>query len=294
MLRCARRFATGFTAALLLVAQPHRADAEAIRDIEYARAGDISLQLDLHLPPSGVAVKKPLVVWIHGGAWRAGKKDDMPLGKLVEQGYAVASIGYRLSTVAQFPAQAHDIKAAIRFLRAHAADWKLDASRIVIAGGSAGGHLAALVGVSAGVKELEGTLGSDLSQSTDVQGIISQSGASNLQDILDQSTPFGLTVRVPALQLLLGGQPKEKPELARLASPVAHLDPSDPPLLLIHGDEDPQMPFQQAVEFQHAYEAAKLPVQFEPIHGGKHGGKEFYDETRLALITRFLESVAAK
>ncbi len=270
------------------------ADRRVQRDIEFARVGDQSLNLDLHLPPDGVPVKPPLVVYVHGGAWRAGTKSDLPLGKLVAQGFAVASVDYRLSTVAPFPAQAHDIKAAIRFLRARGSDYKIDATRIAIAGSSAGGHLAALVGVTNGVKELEGAVGEYLTASSDVQAIISFFGASNLESILGQSTAHGLSVRVPALQLLLGGQPVEKPELARLASPVAHIDAHDPPLLLIHGDADPQMPFKQSRELQRAYEAAKRPVQFEVIHGGKHGGPEFYDEARTALMARFLEESAAR
>ena len=275
------------TFAFLLTCRAH-ADPNIIRDIEFARVGDQTLTLDIHLPPADVPAQKPLIVYVHGGAWRAGSKSDMPLGKLVEQGFAVASVDYRLSTVAPFPAQIHDLKAAIRFLRARSGDYKLDASRIAIAGSSAGGHLAALVGVTNGVKDLEGTVGEHLSESSDVQAIINLYGASNLESILSQSTEHGLSVRVPALQLLLGGQPTEKPERARLASPIAHIDANDPPLLLIHGDADPQMPFEQSLEFQRAYEAAKRPVQLEVIRGGKHGGPEFYDATRTALVRDFL------
>ncbi len=273
-----------------VLAHVAHAEPNIIRDLEFAQVGDQSLRLNLHLPPAGVPVKKPLIVYVHGGAWRAGSKSDMPLVKLVAQGFAVASVDYRLSTVAPFPAQAHDIKAAIRFLRARGSDYQIDASRIAIAGSSAGGHLAALVGVTNGVEELEGIVGEYLSESSAVQAIISLYGASNLESILGQSTPRGLGVRIPALQLLLGGQPTDQPKLARLASPVAHIDASDPPLLLIHGDADPQMPFEQSLELQRAYEAAKRPVQLEVIHGGKHGGSEFYDDARSELMVRFLEA----
>ena len=97
-------------------------------------------------------------------------------------------------------------------------------------------------------------------------------------------------MRIPALQLLLGGQPAEKLELAKLASPVAHLDKSDPPLLLIHGDADPQMPPQQSKEFAAAYQALKLPVQFVTMPGSKHGGPEFYDDERTAIVAGFLRA----
>ncbi|HKS35778.1 MAG TPA: alpha/beta hydrolase [Verrucomicrobiae bacterium] len=257
-----------------------------IRDIEYARVGEHALKLDLHLPIE--KSRSPLIVWIHGGAWRSGTKKDMPLGKLVKDGYAIASVDYRLSTEAKFPAQIHDLKAAIRFLRGHGLEWRVPSKKIVIAGNSAGAHLAALVGVSNGHPELEGDVGDDRTQNSDVQGIISFYGAADLTTILSQSTPHGLTVRVPALELLLGGQPTNVLALARLASPVFHVDHGDPPLLLLHGDQDPQMPINQSHELHGAYQKVKAPVQFEVVHGAAHGGAVFYDVDRLALVRRFL------
>ncbi len=269
---------------LLHAAETHR--APVLRDVEFARVSGEPLTLDLHLP-SGRA-RAPLIVWVHGGAWRSGSKKDMPLGKLVEDGYAVASVDYRLSTQAKFPAQIHDLKAAIRFLRGHGSEWKLPTKKILIAGDSAGGHLAALVGVSNGNAELEGDLGDNRAQSSDVQGIISFYGGANLTTILKQSTPHGLSVRVPALDLLLGSQPDDVPALARLASPVFHVDKHDPPLLLLHGDQDPQMPVNQALELAGAYQKVKAPVQLEIIHGAAHGGAMFYDEERMAVVRKFL------
>ena len=259
---------------------------EVVRDVEYARVGEQSLKLDLHVPRG--KSRPPLIVWVHGGAWRSGSKKDMPLGKLVEEGYAVASVDYRLSTQAKFPAQIHDIKAAIRFMRGHANEWRVPAKKIVIAGDSAGAHLAALVGVSNGHQELEGDIGNERKQSSDVQGIISFYGGANLTTILKQSTPHGLSVRVPALELLLGGQPDDVPALARLASPVFHVDRRDPPLLLLHGDQDPQMPINQSLEFRGAYEKARAPVQLEIVHGAAHGGAMFYDAERLSVVKSFL------
>jgi acetyl esterase/lipase len=260
--------------------------ARVIRDIEYARIGERTLKLDLHLPAG--KPRAPLIVWVHGGAWRSGSKNDVPLRKLVEDGYPIASVDYRLSTEAKFPAQVHDIKAAIRFLRGHSGEWRVPSRRIVIAGDSAGAHLAALVGVSNGHSELEGVVGSNRTQNSDVQGIISFYGAANLTTILSQSTPHGLKVRVPALELLLGDQPTNVLTLARLASPVFHVDRHDPPLFLLHGDQDPQMPINQSHELCGAYQKVKAPVQFEVVHGAAHGGATFYDAERLALVKTFL------
>lgn len=256
------------------------------RDVTYATVDGSELKLDLYLPPKQT---QPLIVWVHGGAWRAGSKKDMPLAKFVAAGYPVASVDYRLSPVAKFPAQVHDIKAAIRYLRGRHTELKIDAKRIVVAGNSAGGHLAALVGVTNGHAELEGKVGDFGNQDSAVQAIVSFYGMSNLTSILGQSTPFGLNVRVPALELLLGGQPDDKPELARLASPVFHVDVNDPPLLALHGDQDPQAPINQAHELDGKYQALKLRSQLVVLHGSKHGGAEFFDEARVAIVRKFLE-----
>ncbi len=257
------------------------------RDIEFAQVDGHSLKLDLYLPakPEKPA---PLFIYVHGGAWRAGSKENPPIKAMTEKGFAVASVDYRLTTVAPFPANVHDIKAAIRFLRAKAGEFNCDPKRFAIVGSSAGGHLAALVGVSNGHKELEGKVGEHRGVSSDVQAIVSFFGAANLHTILGQSTPHGLSVRVPALQLLLGGQPDEKPALTKLASPVAHVDAHAPPLLLIHGDADPQMPIEQSRELQSAYQKAKRPVELIVMPGSVHGGKEFYDAERLTIVEQFL------
>ena len=259
---------------------------DVIRDVEYARVGERSLKLDVYVPKGKARV--PLIVWVHGGAWRSGSRSNMPLVRLVDDGYAAATVDYRLSTEAKFPAQIHDLKATIRFLRGHGKQWALPTEKILIAGDSAGGHLAALAEVSNGNAELEGDVGQDGGQRSEVQGIMSFYGAANLTTILKQSTPHGLSVRVPALDLLLGGQPDDVPALARLASPVFHVDRNDPPLLLLHGDQDPQMPINQAHELCGAYKKVGAPVRFEVVHGAGHGGAAFYDSERLAIMTDFL------
>lgn len=276
--------------ATLCAADPTTPEArrnKTVRNIEFAAVDGISLKLDLHLPSGTPHV--PLIVWVHGGAWRSGSKSDMPLGKLVEEGYAVASVDYRLSTQAKFPAQIYDLKAAVRFLRAHGGEWRLPVKKILIAGDSAGGHLAALVGVTNGDKELEGEVGMHGKYSSAVQGIISFYGGANLITILKQSTPHGLSVRVPALEMFLGGQPEDMPAVATFASPVFHVDRSDPPLLLLHGDQDPQMPVNQALELAGAYERTKAPVLLEIVPGAGHGGAMFYDRERMGLVRQFLK-----
>lgn len=273
-------------------AEPVQGAEPVKKGIRFASAGDQPLLLDLYLPQKSEKSGLPLIVWVHGGAWRAGTRSDVPVLGLVDHGFAIASVDYRLSTAARFPAQVHDIKAAIRFLRKHADEYGLDGSRITIAGSSAGAHLAALVGVSGGISELEGNVGDCTETSSEVQAIVSFFGASNLQSILSQSTPHGLRVRMPALDLLLGGQPDQQPELAKLASPVAHVDSSDPPLLLIHGDQDPQMPINQSHELEGVYEKVGARVEFDVVHGGAHGGDGFFEMRVLNRVAGFLKENA--
>src|SRR5690606_28277194 len=139
------------------------------KDIVYATIGDRKLLMDLYLPSNK---KDPyLIIWIHGGAWSSGTKEEPPLG-LLKAGYALASVEYRLSGDAIFPAQIHDLKAAVRFIRANSKKYNVRADRIVVWGSSAGGHLAALMGTSNNNKELEGMVGNHLNESSSVQGTI--------------------------------------------------------------------------------------------------------------------------
>jgi dipeptidyl aminopeptidase/acylaminoacyl peptidase len=143
--------------------------------------------------------------------------------------------------------------------------------------------------VTNGDHALEGDVGGHLGQSSDVTAIVSYFGASNLTSILDQSTPFGLNIRVPGLSALFGGPVEEQQGLARSASPVLHVDASDPPLFLLHGDQDPQMPINQSHELHGAYKQAGLDVAFEVVHGARHGGPEFFDAARTELVLAFLD-----
>jgi acetyl esterase/lipase len=260
--------------------------------VVYATADGKPLGLDIYLP-EGVR-DPPLLVWVHGGAWSAGSKEQYP-AVFVAKGFALASLDFRQSTAARFPANVHDIKAAVRFLRAHASEYGYRANRIAIGGASSGAHLAALVGVTNGDAQLEGTEGNDLKQSSAVQAIVSYFGASNLNTILAQSTPVGLNVREPALRQLLGGLPPgEVAELATLASPVTHVSKASPPLLLFHGDQDPQMPINQSHELQGAYQKLGLDVDFDVLHGAAHGGDMFFEGEALERAVKFLTRTVAR
>lgn len=257
-------------------------------DIPYATstAGE-PLRLDLYLPESAGA---PLLVWVHGGAWENGNKSAMPLEPFIERGFAVASLDFSPASKAKFPGQVHEIKAGIRFLRAQAKRYGYDAGRIAILGASSGAHLAAVVGTSNGQDDFEGTLGDHRSESSDVHAIVSYFPATNLTTILTQSTPFGLRIREPAVTRLLGAAPSEAEPLARLASPVFQVDRDDPALLLLHGDQDPQMPINQSHELEGAYERAGAEVELIVVHGAAHGGGAFYSPENVERVAAFLRA----
>ncbi|MEM9589580.1 MAG: alpha/beta hydrolase [Planctomycetota bacterium] len=283
-LRCIATFLLATLATITAMAR----EPTVHRGIEFARVDDRPLRLDLYLP-SDAKAELGVIVWVHGGRWSRGSRASVPSG-LLKIGYPVASVDYRLSTEAKFPAQIHDIKAAIRFLRGHATSFGLDTRTVTIAGSSAGGHLAALVGVTNGHSQLEGRLGDELQQSSSVQAILDFYGPTNFMTILEQSTLHGYKVRAPALALLLNGEPATHAEQAKLASPVFHVDPSDPPILIVHGDQDIQVPINQAHELQGAYNAKGLKAVFEVIHGAGHGGDAFFDQRMQTVIKSFLAS----
>lgn len=259
--------------------------ARVLVDIPYASVGARQLLLDLHLPDD---VQDPaLVVYLHGGAWRMGDKAEVPQF-LVEAGFAVASLDFRSSEEARFPANVHDIKAGVRFLRANAGRYGYRADRIAISGSSSGGHLAALVGTTNGHAALEGTIGEHHDVSSSVQAIISWVGASNLATILAQSAPEGLKVRVPALQLLFGAQPDQVPDLARLASPVNHVDAGDPPVLILHGNKDLTIPLEQAMELDAAYRNAGLVPETIILDGVGHVARPFFTGEPVQQAIAFL------
>ncbi len=239
------------------------------RDVVYGHAGDRPLKLDI-LRPRDMAEKcLPLVVFVHGGGWRAGDKSAGVgrLMRLVQSGrYVGASVGYRLSGEAPFPAQIHDCKAAIRFLKAHAEKYHLDPQRIGVWGTSAGGHLVSLLGTSGDVKELEGDCGWP-EQSSRVHCVVDFCGPSDFLAFADVQRGDAAS----AIAQLLGGSVREKRDLAKAASPVTYVTPDDPPFLIVHGTEDAVVPFSQAETLHAALQKAGVPSTLVRIEGGGHG-----------------------
>jgi acetyl esterase/lipase len=224
----------------------------AFPDLEYARVGDKSLQLDLYLPekPEG---RLPVIVCVHGGGWMAGSRKDAALIGFVFRGYAVASVEYRLSQEAIFPAQIYDCKAAIRWLRAHADQYGLDVNHFGAWGHSAGGHLVALLGTSGDVKDLEGDEG-NLQFSSRVQAVSDWAGP---VDFLADPAQAG---KDSGPSRLIGGPVQENRDKAMRASPLTYVTPDDPPFLIVHGDHDKLVPLAQARLLYAALTKAGVPA----------------------------------
>jgi acetyl esterase/lipase len=290
-LKAALRYILLFIVSLHSLSLTAQTDSSIIRNIVYAKTGNTKLLLDLYMPHEK---KDPfLIVWVHGGAWRSGSKELPPLGML-NFGYALASINYRLSEEASFPAPIYDIKASIRFLRANAKKYGYRSDKIIIWGSSSGGHYAALIGTTNNDNELEGNIGEYLNESSSVQAILDFYGPSNFMTILNQSTPHGISVRVPALTLLLGKPVEQVPELARQASPVYQVDSTSPPIFIVHGDQDIQVPVNQSLELMAAYKKNNLQFQIEIIPGAGHGGDAYDKKELMETMNKFLETVLRK
>lgn len=241
----------------------------AIRDLEYARVGSRALQLDLYLPEKAEG-PLPLVIWIHGGAWRAGSRSNCPAVPLVPRGYAVASISYRFSQEAVFPAQIHDCKAAVRWLRAHARDYSVDPNRFGVWGASAGGHLAALLGTSGGVQELEGDIGTP-GVSSRVQAVCDWFGPTDFLRIGEHPSRIDHYAADSPESQLLGGPVLENREKAARASPITYVSRDDPPFLIMHGDQDPLVPYQQSELLHEALKKAGVDSTLQIVKGAGHG-----------------------
>ena len=260
---------------------------EKIPDIEFAAVDGERLLLDLYLPKD-VEIP-PLVVWIHGGGWRAGSRKRLHLQEVSNHGYAMASISYRFTEQAIFPAQIHDCKAAIRWLRANADKYGYDADWIAVAGSSAGGHLALLVGVSGDVKDLEGKVGGNLDQSSRVQAIIDYFGPSDFV-LRGKTQPERAYTETSGSFALLGGKRNGKviPELEIKASPAQYVSSDDPPLLIFQGAKDKTVLPDQSERIVELYKRAKLPAKLVILEKAGHGGRQFYTGTHLQTALDFL------
>ena len=251
------------------------------RDIPYVTNGRPRQKLDFCAPSSsGGPGPWPCVVFIHGGGWQSGSKSGNGALHLCWRGYAVASIDYRLTDVAPFPAQIEDCKAAVRFLRAHAARFNIDPDRIGATGGSAGAHLAALLGTTGDVKTFD--KGENLDQSSRVQAVADFFGPMNLAF-------YGTSRPGDTLSRFIGGPIQDNAAKVQAANPIAYVNAGDPPFIIFHGDADPLVPQRHSEALRDALQKVNVPVTLTIVRGGGHGFNDKDQQEASAQVAAFFD-----
>ncbi len=261
-------------------------------DIPYANTDNPRQRLDLYLPKDRKSDKLPVIVFFHGGGWLQGNKAD-GAGRLmtfVRTGkYAGVSVGYRLSGEATWPAQLHDCKAAIRWVRAHADQYGLDPDRIAVWGRSAGAHLALMIGVTGDAPEAEGGPGSPDGVSSKVACVANYFGVTDIPALVGQPSDIDRTAPRSPEALLLGSPLRDNPARAQAASPITYVTANDPPVLTVHGDADRAVPYDQAVRLDAALRKAGVSSYFITAKGAGHGDFPKGANERLqAFFARYL------
>jgi acetyl esterase/lipase len=265
-------------------------------NLMYVPGGDPAQCLDLYVPTVPTGKPLPIIVCIHGGGWSGGSKDWCPSSAFVGQGYAAASIEYRFSQVALFPAQIQDCQAAIRWLRANSKTYNIDPKHIGVWGYSAGGHLVALLG-TAGGKHAFPPVEANERESDRVQAVCDEYGPVDFNTVVAQAaagpvqSAFNWNHGDP-LSTLIGVPLGSDQAKTDAVSPIHYVSHDNPPFLILHGTSDNLVPFAQSVEFEAALQKAHVDVLLQPFPGAGHGGgiidsnppvtalvKAFFDKT---------------
>jgi acetyl esterase/lipase len=264
-----------------------------LKDLAYVPDGTSAQKLDLYLPEKASDAKRPLIIYIHGGGWGGGNKSGVPVLWLIDRGYSVASLEYRFSKVALFPAQTQDCQAAVRWLRAHADQYHLDGDRFGVVGDSAGGHLSLMVGMTGG-KNVFPKIGGNDDQSYRVQAVCDFYGPADFNTVVDQfahsDTPsnYHFDGSDPYSHLIgvIVGTDRAKGDVA---SPAHYVTADVAPVLLMHGTKDPLVPFAQSEELYAALKAAQVDALLQHYPNAGHGGRVFQTAATRGLILAFFD-----
>lgn len=265
-------------------------DVDVRRDVVFGTGGGRDLKMHIVLPKKAASSPSPAYVWIHGGGWQGGTKESgvWNVTALVRNGFVGATIEYRLTGEAPFPAQIEDCKCAIRYLRAHAKQYNIDPNRIAVGGSSAGGHLAALMGTSGGVKELEGN-GGWAEQTSEVQAVVDLYGPTDFRAFVTTEGYEGHNrAGSPESKLLGGGEVAGNAEGIKRVNPITYIDKADPPFLILHGAEDKTVPVNQSELLHEALDGARVSNRLHIIQGAGHGGPQFSQPEIRSMQVDFL------
>jgi len=267
---------------------------DIVKNVRYGQVGEAKLLLDVYRPKTAPKEPMPAIVWIHGGAWAYGDKERPLAGFLAYYGFFVVSIDYRLAPLNKFPAALEDCKCAVRWLRANAQQMQIDPARIGVWGLSAGGHLAAMVGLTAEAPEFEGN-GGHAGQSSKVQAVCAFFPPTHWQPSVDQDPR-----QREILLNFLGETYAQNPGLYRRASPLTHVKKDAPPFLLVHGDADPEVPISQSERFEAALREAGVETTFLRVQNADHSFRSVngqpvtptYQDIQRAVVSFFLKRLS--
>ncbi len=263
-------------------------------DVPYIKDGDPAQRLDIYYLQQAPKEPLPLIVHIHGGGWMGGSKYPCDVRMMTAQGYIVASVEYRFSQVAKFPAQIQDCQAAIRWLRANAKRYHIDPEKVGVIGGSAGGHLSALVGVTGG-KKIFPPIGENQDMSDAVQCVCDIFGPKNFASVIEQAERdknvkniFKFNTPSDPYSELIGAKLSDKEKTAAV-SPITYVDQNSPPTLILHGTHDALVPYAQSEEFEAAMKKSGAPVWLQKFPGAGHGGGAFGKPPAVLLMKHFFD-----
>ncbi|HSY17840.1 MAG TPA: alpha/beta hydrolase [Candidatus Acidoferrales bacterium] len=266
-------------------------EAKVIRNIAYTTNAGPRQNFDLYLPGMG---KKPfpLLVWIHGGGWSMGSKDWINVRYLVRHGYAIASIDYRMTDEGAFPMQIQDCNTALNFILAHAPEYGVDGKKFAVGGGSAGGHLALLLGMA----RRQPGFGAD--PAVKPAAILDLFGPTDFTKTLEQLQAIhsekGIQAFQDAVPKLLGGRLSLATDKAEIASPVNYVNGNSPPVFILHGGSDDVVPIAQSEELRAALDRAGVPNRYMEVQGAGHDGAKFSTPDIEAAEVDFLDGIFKK
>ncbi|MDQ6477449.1 alpha/beta hydrolase [Dyadobacter sp. LHD-138] len=264
--------------------------AKLIKNIRYGTA-NIRQTFDLYIPENA-SKPVPVIVWIHGGGWNNGTKKNMHVDGLVAHGYAIASVDYRFTRDTIFPAQIRDCNAAIALLWKNASQYHLDTSRFILAGASAGGHLAALIGMSNNNNRQEFYPFSIKNNPVRFQAVINYYGVTDLYVLHGNGLSFDVDADDSIISKLLGASSLKRPDLAKWASATTYIDKNDPPTLTIHGAKDQTSPLWLGQLFTNLLQVTGVKNDILILPEAAHAGSVFSQANVLEKVLSFLKEVA--
>lgn len=267
-------------------------EVSVVRDVQYASIGDVTLSLDIYRPDSHSDA--PTVIYLHGGGWQRGDKTDDAAARLLPlaaMGVSVVSVNYRLAPAVRYPAPVHDVKAAVRWVRARGVEYGLRSDKVGLWGASAGGYLATFVGLTSGNSTFDGNVGRHVDQSSAVAAVVDWFSPTDLLGSI-RRTPLETVVidRPPSIEALFGRIDEDYHDIIRSASPLENVHSDAPPFLIAHGNLDRIVPDSESLDLSKALARQGVDVTYCLIGAAGHEDPKFNSDSNLAVTAAWLRS----